>query len=359
MSDLTPANAAPQSADLLRWYDRHRRDLPWRAKDGEIPEPYRIWLSEVMLQQTTVVAVKSYYERFLIRFPDVFALASAPSEEVMQAWAGLGYYSRARNLHACAKAVAALGGVFPQTEAELLKLPGIGAYTAGAITAIAFNKPAAAVDGNVERVMTRLHGLTDPLPGVKAQVREKVLEILPADRPGDFAQGLMDLGATICSPKRPACSLCPWMVPCVARREGIAEMLPVKAPKVARPQRKGAAFVIERSDGAVLLLTRPPTGLLGGMAAFPSSEWSEDYDPAKAMLDAPMNLRWKRLPGVVTHVFTHFRLDLSIFHARAPLDAETPEGMRWTPRKTLGNEALPSVMVKVLTHAGLGKRSPV
>ncbi|MEN3930381.1 A/G-specific adenine glycosylase [Microvirga sp. W0021] len=342
----------PDSSDLLQWYDRHQRVLPWRARLGEIPDPYRVWLSEIMLQQTTVVAVKPYFEKFVTRFPDVFALADAPSEEVMQAWAGLGYYSRARNLHACAKQVAyEFGGVFPDNEAELLKLPGIGPYTAGAITSIAFNKPAVAVDGNVERVMTRLFALTDPLPGVKGQVREKALSLLPEGRSGDFAQALMDLGATICSPKKPACSICPWMELCLGRRQGIAETLPVKAPKQVRPTRLGAIFVIERKDGAILVETRPPSGLLGGMAAFPSSQWAEDYDLSKAMLDAPMELRWKRLMGEVKHVFTHFQLLLTVYVGRAALDAEAPEGMRWVPRKHIDDEALPSVMRKVLSHA--------
>ncbi len=351
---VSSSASVPHSADLLVWYDRHRRDMPWRAKPGGRTDPYRVWLSEIMLQQTTVVAVKPYFERFIARFPDVFALAEAPADAVMQAWAGLGYYSRARNLHACAKAIVAeYGGVFPADEARLLKLPGIGAYTAGAIAAIAFDLPAVAVDGNVERVMTRLYALTDPLPGVKGVVREKTLALMPPDRPGDFAQALMDLGATLCSPKRPACSLCPWMPPCEGRKAGIAETLPAKTPRIAKPQRKGAAFTVEREDGALLLLTRPPSGLLGGMAAFPSSAWTEDYDPAKAMLDAPLNLRWKRMEGTVVHVFTHFRLELTVLYARAPLNAETPEGMRWTPRKELSEEALPSVMRKVQAHAKL------
>lgn len=358
LTDRNSSIPSPRSSELLHWYDRHRRDLPWRAKPGEHADPYRVWLSEVMLQQTTVVAVKPYYERFLKLFPDVRALAAAPSEKVMQAWAGLGYYSRARNLHACAKAVVGShGGVFPDTEAGLIELPGIGAYTAGAIAAIAFDRPAAAVDGNVERVITRLYALADPLPGVKAQVRAKVLAMLPPDRPGDFAQALMDLGATLCSPKRPACSLCPWMKPCLARHEGIAESLPIKAPKTVKPLRRGSAFAVEREDGAILLLTRPPSGLLGGMTAFPSSEWSEGYDPSKAMLDAPLDLRWKRMEGVVRHVFTHFQLELTVFYARAPSSAEALEGMRWVPKKQAENEALPTVMRKVLAHAGLARLS--
>jgi A/G-specific adenine glycosylase len=221
---LTPASSAtkPDSQDLLAWYDRHRRDLPWRAKPGVTADPYRVWLSEIMLQQTTVAAVKPYYLKFLERFPTVEALAEAPSEAVMQAWAGLGYYSRARNLHACAKAVVDKhGGRIPGTEAELLKLPGIGAYTAAAVAAIAFNEKAAAVDGNVERVMSRIFMVEEPLPKAKPLIRALTDELVPEDRPGDFAQAVMDLGATICTPKRPACALCPWMVPCRARAEGL------------------------------------------------------------------------------------------------------------------------------------------
>lgn len=343
---------SPDPSDLLEWYDRHRRDLPWRAKLGEAADPYRVWLSEIMLQQTTVVAVKSYYRAFLERFPDVFALAKAPAESVMQAWAGLGYYSRARNLHACAQVVVERhGGSFPPDEEGLLSLPGIGAYTAGAIATIAFDLPVAAVDGNVERVVTRLFQLADPLPKVKPQVRTHVLATVPHERPGDFAQALMYLGATICTPKRPACSLCPWMSPCRARQSGLAETLPAKAPKVVRVVRKGAIFAVEREDGAVLLQTRPPSGLLGGMSRLPTSEWSEEYDAAKAMLDAPLDLRWKKILGTVRHVFTHFPLELTVFHARASMATVALQGARWAPGHSLASEALPTVMRKVLAHA--------
>ncbi|MGP9822762.1 A/G-specific adenine glycosylase [Salinarimonas sp. NSM] len=350
---------APTADDLLAWYDRHRRALPWRAKPGETADPYRVWLSEIMLQQTTVMAVKPYFERFLARFPTVEALAAAPSEEVMNAWAGLGYYSRARNLHACAKAVVAEhGGRFPDTEDGLRGLPGIGAYTAGAIAAIAFDRVAAAVDGNVERVMTRLFAIAEPIPKAKPAVREATLALVPTDRPGDFAQGLMDLGATICTPKRPACALCPWMAPCAARRAGEAEVYPVKAPKKARETRRGAAFVVERADGAILLRTRAPEGLLGAMAEPPGSAWAPDYVASRAILDAPLEARWKRLDGVVRHVFTHFALEVSVLHARVAAGTPAPEGMRFTAREALGDEPLPSVMRKILAHA-LGPGVPV
>ncbi|HEY8382959.1 MAG TPA: A/G-specific adenine glycosylase [Microvirga sp.] len=351
-SEAKAEATGPHSRDLLVWYDRHRRVLPWRALPGETADPYRVWISEIMLQQTTIAAVKPFYERFLERFPTVEALAGAPVDSVMQAWAGLGYYSRARNLHACAKAVVEEhGGRFPRTEAELLRLPGIGAYTAAAVAAIAFNEPAAAVDGNVERVVSRLFMVEEPLPKAKPLIRSLTDALVPTDRPGDFAQAVMDLGATICTPKRPACALCPWMTPCRARAEGLQEAFPKKVKKTEGQLRRGAAFVVIRKDDAVLLRTRPPTGLLGGMAEPPTSAWEPDYDPARAMLDAPIEARWKRLPGVVRHVFTHFPLELTVFCATVGRDTPAPEGMRWTPRPKLGEEALPGSMRKVLVHA--------
>ncbi|MBB3903135.1 A/G-specific adenine glycosylase [Methylobacterium brachythecii] len=345
------APGRPNASDLLVWYDRHRRVLPWRALPGERPDPYRVWLSEVMLQQTTIAAVKPYFSKFLELFPDVAALAAAAEERVMSAWAGLGYYSRARNLHACARAVAALGA-FPNTEEGLRKLPGIGAYTAGAIAAIAFDRPAAAVDGNVERVMTRLFAIETTLPAARPEIRALTLALVPRDRPGDFAQAVMDLGATICTPKRPACALCPWMAPCVARAEGLQETFPRKIKKEKGVLRKGAAFVVVRAgDEAILLRTRPPEGLLGSMAEPPTSAWTHDYDPAKGLLDAPLDARWKRLPGIVKHVFTHFPLELTVFSARVASGAGAPAGMRFTARAGLDAEPLPGVMKKVLAHA--------
>ena len=353
-----PRSSKPEPQDLLAWYDRHRRDLPWRAKPGERADPYRVWLSEVMLQQTTVAAVRPFYERFLKRFPTVRKLAAAPVGSVMQAWAGLGYYSRARNLHACAIAVATEhGGRFPDTEEGLRRLPGIGDYTAAAIAAIAFDRPAAAVDGNVERVVTRLFCVEEPLPKRKPAIRELARALVPADRPGDFAQALMDLGATICTPKRPACAICPWMTPCRARAAGLQETFPRKERKVERQLRRGAAFVALRADGSVLLRTRPPSGLLGGMAEAPTSAWAAEYDVAKAMLDAPLEARWRRLPGVVRHTFTHFPLELTVFFAKVGAGAAPPDGMRWAPRRGLPEEALPGVMRKVLAHA-LAPRLP-
>jgi A/G-specific adenine glycosylase len=350
----------PRAADLLVWYDRHRRDLPWRAKPGEHADPYRVWLSEIMLQQTTVTAVKPYFEKFLERFPDVRTLAGAPSETVMSAWAGLGYYSRARNLHACAQAIVGQhGGAFPDSEAGLRTLPGIGPYTAAAIAAIAFDRVAAAVDGNVERVVTRLFQIEEPLPAAKPHVHAAVLALVPQDRPGDFAQALMELGATICTPRRPACALCPWLEPCCARAAGLQESYPKKAPKREGVLRRGAAFVALRTDEAVLLRTREPKGLLGGMAEVPTSAWAADYEPSRAILDAPFEARWTRLPGHVRHVFTHFPLELTVLFARVGAEMPAPDGMRWTPRPDLGAEPLPNLMKKVLEHAvGPAKAPP-
>ena len=317
MLAASPPAEKPDSSDLLRWYDRHRRDLPWRARPGETPDPYRVWLSEIMLQQTTVAAVKPFFERFLRLFPTVESLAAAPAEAVMSAWAGLGYYSRARNLHACARAVVAdHGGRFPDGEAALRRLPGLGAYTAAAVAAIAFGEPAAAVDGNVERVVSRVFLVEETLPKAKGAIKALTQSLVPPDRPGDFAQALMDLGATLCTPKRPACALCPWMRPCRARAEGLQESFPRKARKREGELRRGAAFVALRADGAVLLRTRAPKGLLGGMAEPPTSTWSADYDLGQAMLDAPLDARWRQLPGVVRHVFTHFPLELTVFLGR-------------------------------------------
>jgi A/G-specific adenine glycosylase len=357
VSHATPH--VPDAADLLIWYDRHRRVLPWRALPGQTPDPYRVWLSEVMLQQTTIAAVKPYFQKFLERFPTIDALADAPEEAVMSAWAGLGYYSRARNLHACAKAVAA-AGAFPDTAAALRKLPGIGAYTAGAVAAIAFERAEAAVDGNVERVMTRLFAIETALPAARPEIRTVTQGLVPDRRPGDFAQAVMDLGATICTPKRPACALCPWMAPCRARALGLQETFPRKVKKVKGTLRRGAVFVAIRSgDEAILLRTRPAEGLLGAMAEPPMSPWAPDYDPAQALLDAPLDARWKRLPGLVRHGFTHFPLELTVFCARVALSTQAPAGMRFTPRRDLDEEPLPGVMKKVLAHAFDPKPEPV
>ena len=351
----------PRAADLLRWYDRHRRRLPWRAAAGERPDPYRVWLSEIMLQQTTVTTVGPYFERFLARWPEVRTLAAAPLDDVLRVWSGLGYYARARNLHACAQAVVERhGGCFPTSEATLATLPGIGAYTAAAIAAIAFDVRAAAVDGNVERVVARLFAVEQELPGAKSLIRGLTENLVPDTRAGDFAQALMDLGATICTPKKPACALCPWLTPCAARRRGNPESFPVKAPKREGRRRRGAAFVVWRADDFVLVRSRPPKGLLGGMTEVPTTGWTHDFDEGSALADAPRFIsplakgrqeKWRRIPGAVTHVFTHFRLELIVYLAKVPIDAPAPLGARWVARADLVGEALPNVMRKVLAHA--------
>src|SRR6195256_1488718 len=293
-----------RAADLIAWYDRHRRRLPWRALPGETPDPYRVWLSEIMLQQTTVKAVAPYFARFVACWPTVRALAAAPLADVLKLWAGLGYYARARNLHACAKAVAERHrGRFPATQAELTALPGIGPYTAAAIAAIAFDLPAAAGDGNVERVVARLFTIEQELPAAKTRIRQLAEGLVPAARAGDFAQALMDLGATICTPKKPACALCPWMEHCAARVRGDPETFPLKAPKKEGRLRRGGAFVVTRADGFVLVRSRPPKGLLGGMTEVPTNEWSHDFDVRNALREAPPLPRttpqWLCRPGVV------------------------------------------------------------
>lgn len=344
---------APRASDLLAWYDRHARALPWRIspkarKNGQMPDPYRVWLSEIMLQQTTVAAVKSYFEAFTQKWPDVNALAEADEADVMKAWAGLGYYSRARNLKACAERVARdHGGTFPDDEDGLKALPGIGPYTAAAIAAIAFDRPAVVVDGNVERVMTRVHALETPLPQAKPEIRSLTAEVTPDSRPGDFAQAMMDLGATLCSPKRPACGLCPWMDPCRARAAGTMETFPRKSPKAAKPTRHGMAFVAVRADGAVLLRRRPPKGLLGGMSEPPTSVWATDAASDDLSL-APLSLEWQRCPAPVRHTFTHFHLEMAVWRARVPMSTPAPEGHWWSAPDALGGEALPTVMKKAV-----------
>lgn len=356
------ASAPDLAAALLAWYDRHARVLPWRVSprdrgQGQVPDPYRVWLSEIMLQQTTVQAVKPYFAAFTERWPTVADLAAADEADVMKAWAGLGYYSRARNLKACAEAVVRHhGGTFPDTEEGLRALPGIGPYTAAAIAAIAYDLPAAVVDGNVERVTSRLHAIETPLPASKPDIRSAVALMVPRERPGDFAQAMMDLGASLCSPRKPACALCPWSTPCEARRLGIAETLPVKQRKAAKPTRYGLAFVVKREDGAVLLRRRPPKGLLGGMSEPPVSAWGEDVDGGDFTLLPPelaaARLRWTRVASDVRHTFTHFHLELAVWHATAPMDLAAPDGCWWSAPSDLGNEALPTVMRKAV-EAGI------
>ncbi|QPC94123.1 A/G-specific adenine glycosylase [Mesorhizobium sp. INR15] len=350
---LAPGNNGDIAARLLGWYDVHHRELPWRITPrdharGVRPDPYRIWLSEVMLQQTTVEAVKSYFRAFVEKWPDVKALAAAPTEDVMKAWAGLGYYSRARNLKACADLVAKRGGKFPDTEAGLRELPGIGAYTSAAITAIAFDRPAAVVDGNVERVISRLFSIATPLSEAKAEIRAYVEAMVPSARPGDFAQAMMDLGATICTPRRPRCMLCPVREDCSAVVSGDPERFPVRLPKGDKPQRRGAAFVAVRGDGAILLRKREDKGLLGGMTEVPTTGWTARIDGATTESAAPFPADWRRA-GRISHVFTHFALDLDVFLAHT--DGATPPGHFWSLPSDIAGEALPTVMKKAIEAA--------
>lgn len=350
----TATTSSARPTLLLAWYDRHRRRLPWRAMPGETSDPYRVWLSEIMLQQTTVKAVGPYFEKFVARWPDVTALGNASQDDVLRMWAGLGYYSRARNLYACAVAVTREhGGSFPDTEEGLRALPGIGPYTAAAIAAIAFDRHTMPVDGNIERVVSRLFAVEEELPQAKPPIQQLASTLLANSRAGDSAQALMDLGASICTPKKPACSLCPLNEDCTARAQGTQETFPRKAPKKSGTLRRGAAFVVTRGD-ELLVRSRPEKGLLGGMTEVPGSEWLAGHEDAAAKQQAPELKglsRWQRRVGVVTHVFTHFPLELVVYTAKAEARTRAPAGMRWVPLATLADEALPNVMRKVIAHA--------
>ena len=356
---MTDANSAQTSELLLAWYDRHRRAMPWRALPGKVADPYHVWLSEIMLQQTTVATVGPYFECFLGLWPTVADLAAAGLDDVLHGWQGLGYYARARNLHKCAIVVATdLGGVFPDSEADLLKLPGIGPYTAAAIAAIAFDRRATVVDGNVERVMARLFAVEDPLPGSKEVLRTHAISVTPDARFGDYAQATMDLGATICSPTKPACAICPLAELCAARRLGIAADLPKKTPKAERPTRRGVAFWIVGPDGAVLLRRRIESGLLGGMMEVPSTDWVPDgtWTTAEAVKQAPAEADWQEIGGLVRHTFTHFHLELMVLAAR--VDATAGLDGVWCAADGFGDYALPTVMKKIVRLAVEFGRSP-
>jgi A/G-specific adenine glycosylase len=330
---------------LLAWFDRSARALPWRTAPGVRRDPYRVWLSEIMLQQTTVPHAAPYFAAFTARWPTVEALAAARDEDVMQAWAGLGYYARARNLLKCAREVAARGG-FPETEAGLRTLPGVGPYTAGAIAALAFGERTPAVDGNAERVFARLLAIKEDWAAAKKRIALLARDLVPEDRPGAFAEALMDLGATVCTPRKPNCAICPVAAYCRAFDEGEAESYPIKPEKIARPERFGTVYVLRRG-GYIWVVRRPPSGLLGGMLALPSSEWSETRQDAAAPIDA----EWEVL-GEVRHVFTHFSLKLIVMTAEAP-DADLPQGF-WTPEDALSG--LPTVFAKAAALAGLSAR---
>ncbi|WP_170383911.1 A/G-specific adenine glycosylase [Ruegeria atlantica] len=334
------------SAALLGWYDRHARQMPWRVGPsdraaGVLPDPYRVWLSEVMLQQTTVAAVRDYFLRFTARWPTVDALAAAPDDQVMGEWAGLGYYARARNLLKCARVVSEdHSGTFPDTYDTLLKLPGIGPYTAAAISAIAFDQTETVLDGNVERVMARLYDIHDPLPASKPLLKEKAAALTPDIRPGDYAQAVMDLGATICTPKSPACGICPLREPCLARAAGTQNELPRKTPKKPKPTRYGHVYIAQSDDGALLLERRPDKGLLGGMLGWPGSDWSD------APIEAPpFAADWQIMAGEVRHTFTHFHLILRIWTATLP-PAYAPEDLIVMEKHAFRPSDLPTVMRK-------------
>jgi len=358
-----PGHAAPfpDPADLLAWYDRHARALPWRVgpaarRAGLRPDPYRVWLSEIMLQQTTVKAVAPYFERFLARWPTVHDLAAAPDPDVMATWAGLGYYARARNLLAAARAVAARpDAAFPRTAGALASLPGIGDYTSAAIAALAFDAPVAVVDGNVERVAARLFLLDATGPALKASVRVRLQPLVPQAHAGAFAEAVMDLGATICTPRKPACALCPWSEPCLARRAGRQLDFPAKEAKRPRPTRFGTVFVARRADGAVLLRRRPARGLLGGMSEVPGGDWREDEAPAA---EPPLAAAWQPLATPVAHGFTHFELHLTVCRAEIPAAAAAPDGYWWAPAGTLAAAGLPNVMKKAIEAAYPGLTRP-
>lgn len=336
---------------LLDWYDGHARDMPWRIgpadrKAGVRPDPYRVWLSEIMLQQTTVAAVKAYFLKFTNLWPTVGELAAAPDERVMAEWAGLGYYARARNLLKCARVVANdHHGVFPRTRDELLKLPGIGPYTASAVAAIAFDQPETVVDGNVERVMARLHAVDTPLPRAKPELTALAADLTPQDRPGDYAQAVMDLGATICTPRSPACGICPWINACTARATGVQATLPAKEKKQPKPTRFGYVYLGRRVDGAWLLEQRPDKGLLGGMLGWPGSDWNdapEDTPPAAG--------DWCDVGGEVRHTFTHFHLRLTVRIAQLDI-ATVPKKGRFVAATEFRPSALPTVMRKAFDLA--------
>ena len=340
---------------LLAWYERARRALPWREGRGKPPDPYRVWLSEIMLQQTTVVTVAPYYRRFIARWPTVGELARAPLDDVLHAWQGLGYYARARNLHRAARhVVETLGGRFPDDEAGLARLPGVGPYTAAAVAAIAFGRKTVPVDGNVARVIARLHGLRTRLPEGRAALFARARAMLPDRHPGDFAEALMDLGATVCAPRRPRCGECPWQSACRARASGKPEAFPAKKKKTARPIRHAVMFWAEDGRGRVLVRRRPEQGLLGGMMEFPSTPWREKpWTEGEALRHAPAKGAWRNLSPSFRHVFSHFALEARV--ARAQVRGGAVKGLRWWPVANLGRLALPSVMQKAAKIAG-GRR---
>ncbi len=358
MRDLT-IDPDQMSESLLTWYDHNAREMPWRVGPadrlaGQVPDPYRIWLSEVMLQQTTVAAVRDYFMRFTSRWPTVADLAAARDEDVMAEWAGLGYYARARNLLKCAREVQSeYAGQFPDQYTQLLKLPGIGPYTAAAISSIAFDRAEVVLDGNVERVMARIFDVHAPLPGSKPDLKHHAASLTPDQRPGDYAQAVMDLGATICTPKSPACGICPWRAPCQARIMGTAPELPKKTPKAPKPLRLGHVYLARSQNGDWLLERRPDKGLLGGMLGWPGSDWNDAPTP-----NPPFAANWQECSEQVRHTFTHFHLILTIHVTQLPTDFVANPDQRLIARHQFDPSDLPTVMRKAFklyrAHQGLG-----
>lgn len=339
---------------LLEWYDTHHRELPWRAPLGKTADPYHVWLSEIMLQQTTVPTVKPYFKKFLEEWPTLHDLADADLDKILHRWQGLGYYARARNLHKCAKVlVETYNATFPQDCAELKKLPGIGDYTAAAIASIAFNKCVTVIDGNVDRVISRLYKIETPLPTSKPEIRLFAEQQTPCYRPGDYAQAMMDLGATICTPTSPKCLLCPLKEECQALQTGTPELYPIKQPKTAKPQKYGIAFWIQREgDSAVLLRKRPPKGLLGAMMEVPSSSWElEKPTIDHAQKESPLKCAYKETSKVAQHVFTHFALELQVYKATVPQETKAPKDCVWCSIEQFKDHALPTVFKKVIKQA--------
>ncbi len=353
-------NVAPRGARLkpreiarrvLAWWDVHRRDLPWRAAPGQTPDPYRVWLSEILLQQTSATAAAPYFQKFVARWPRVEAVAAASLDEVMSAFAGLGYYRRARNLHACAREVARRGGRFPPGEAELRALPGVGAYTAAAIAAIAYDAKAAPVDGNIARILARLYAMEAPLAQGRRAIGQAAAALTPAKRAGDFAQALMDIGALICRPRHPDCPACPLRWTCAAARTGEPEAYPRRAAVKPRPKRVGAAFFARRADGAILARRRPPEGLLGATLELPGGPWQAAERADVGPGQAPFAASWRRLPGEVEQAFTHFTLRLTLYAAEVGSSPPEAEGLIWIEPAGVESAGFSSLMLKAIAHA--------
>ena len=339
------------SQRVLQWWDKHKRVLPWRAAAGKTPDPYVVWLSEILLQQTAVLTATPYFERFVRTWPRVEDLAAASLDDVMRVFSGLGYYSRARNLHACAREIAGRGGRFPQTETELRRLPGIGAYTAAAIAAIAFGQAATPVDGNIARIMARLMALEEPVAAARVRIGRAAAALTPSDRPGDYAQALMDLGSMICTPRNPACPLCPLGADCAAAKTSDPSAYPRKAARKKRPIRQGAVFFAQRPDEAVLVRRRAPGGLLGSTIELPGTEWSLDFDIGEVCRAAPFRADWRAAPGAVEQAFTHFLLQLKVYAARCENPDRVSGDCFWLERGAIGGAGFSSIMRKALAHA--------